>query len=222
MDPMPPSRPAAVPGGARFTREVPEVRRRLLIEAATRCLEKGGIQAFTVDRICGEAGVSRGLINHYFAGKDDLLVAVYQSSLYDTVTRHITRVAVMPSEAPALDRLYALVDGCFSAETFDRANLLVWLALWGEVANNSKLRSVHRELYDTYRRQLAEAIAAVAQERELSVNALVLARNFIALMDGLWLEWCLDEEVVTREEARATCYDLLEAKLGRLCPAVPQ
>lgn len=219
---MPPGRPAAVPGGARFTREVPHVRRRLLIEAATRCLEKGGIQAFTVDRICREAGVSRGLINHYFDGKDDLLVAVYQSSLYDTVTKHITRIAAMPSEAPALDRLCALVDGCFLEETFDRSNLLVWLALWGEVANNSKLRSVHRELYDSYRRRLAQDIAAVAQERKLSIDPLVLARSFIALMDGLWLEWCLDEKVVTPEEARAACYDLLEAKLGRLSSPVPQ
>lgn len=50
----------------RFSREQADVRRSMLIEAATRCLSVGGIGAFTVDRICKEAGVSRGLINHHF------------------------------------------------------------------------------------------------------------------------------------------------------------
>ena len=35
--------------------------------------------AFTIDRICREAKVSRGLINHYFKSKDDLLVAAYEA-----------------------------------------------------------------------------------------------------------------------------------------------
>ena len=60
----------------RFSRESPEIRRQLLIEAAERCLAEHGIQGFTIDRICREAKVSRGLISHYFAGKDDLLAAV--------------------------------------------------------------------------------------------------------------------------------------------------
>lgn len=209
-------RPVVGSEALRFTRVAPQVRRRLLIEAATRCLQKGGIQFFTVDRICREAGVSRGLINHYFVSKDDLLVAVYQSSLYETLTKHITQVMAMPKDAPALHRLRALVDACFLPDTFDRSNLLVWLALWGEVANNPKLRAVHRDLYDTYRRQLAAEIAAVAVTRKCTVDAPRLARSFIALLDGLWLEWCLDEQVVNRTEARAACYDLLESKLGPL------
>ena len=61
----------------------------MLIEAAARCLSRGGIGAFTVDSICREAGVSRGLINHHFDSLDGLLVEVYKSSLYASVNAHI-------------------------------------------------------------------------------------------------------------------------------------
>lgn len=200
----------------RFTREPPDVRRRMLVEAATRCLAKGGIAAFTVDRICKEAGISRGLINHYFDSKDDLLIAVYETSLYETVTDHIAQLKGMPADASPESRLGMIVEATCHPSYFAEPRLLVWLALWGEVATNPKLQAAHRELYDSYRRALAEEIGAVALRRGRDVDAPALARSFIALFDGLWLEWCLDSRVVSPEDARAACYDLLEATLGPL------
>lgn len=206
----------AVYSGARYTRVTRSVRRRLLIEAATRCLSRGGIEAFTVDRICREAGVSRGLINHYFDGKDELLVAVYQAALYGTMTRHIAQLDAMPKGAHAVDRLRTVVETCFLPDVFQRSDFLVWLAFWSEASKNPRLRTVHREHYDTFRQHFATEIAHVAQARKLTVDAPGLARSFIALMDGLWLEWCLDEHVVGADDAREACWDLLESKLGPL------
>lgn len=201
---------------ARFTREAPDVRRRQLIEAATRCIAEGGIAAFTVDRISKEAGISRGLINHYFPSKDDLLIAVYETSLYQTVTSHIAKLKTAPRQAGPEQRLSMIVEATFHPSYFTEPRLLVWLALWGEVATNPKLQAAHRELYDAYRAALAREIASVAANRNRSVDAPALARSFIALFDGLWLEWCLDSRVVSPEDARLACYDLLEAKLGPL------
>ena len=201
---------------ARYSREAPEVRRRLLIEAATRCLEKGGIKAFTVERIRREAGVSRGLINYYFDSLDDLLVTVYQSALNQSMYQLTERVDGMPESALATDRLGALVEACFRPGNFDRYTFPVWLALWGEIAKNTKLRDLRRRYFDSYRRRLAAEIAGVAESRKLTLDASALARNFMALFDGLWLEWCQDEEAVAPDEARAACWDLLESKLGPL------
>ena len=197
----------------RFSRESPEIRRRLLIEAAERCLAAHGIQGFTIDRICREANVSRGLISHYFAGKDELLVAVYRSALYGAIMSRLTAAA---AGATPLLRLRAVIDSAFQPETFQRSNLRVWLALWGEIATNPKLQTVHRSLYRNYRARLAEAIAGVAAERRLAVDAPSLARNVIAMIDGLWLEWCLDPEALALDDVRRACLGLVEAKLGSL------
>ncbi len=204
----------------RYVRERPEVRRQQLIDAAIRCLGTGGISAFTIDRICRAAGVSRGLINHYFASKDDLLIAVYKSSLYETVTGHIAQTGgVDDSSAPAsAARLTALVEANFAPDYFAKANFLVWLSLWSEVATNPKLKTAHSALYDSYRKALAREIQAVAAYRERAVNANNLARNFIAMVDGLWLEWSLDSGVLSPADAKEACYEFLEVYLGPLRP----
>ena len=185
----------------------------MLIEAAARCLAAHGIQGFTIDRICREAGVSRGLINHYFDGKDALLVEVYRTSLYGTVTGQL---ATAGEKKTAKDRLVALVEASFLPETFSRCNLMVWLALWGAVATNPHLQATHRDLYRQYRARLAAEITAVAAERGVPVEGHVLARSLIALIDGLWLEWCLDPSVLNLHDARQACFDLLECKIGAL------
>ena len=192
------------------------MRRRLLVEAGIRCLARGGIAAFTVDRIRKEAGVSRGLLNHYFARKDDLLVEIYKSSLYASIAQLMNETkASAVAEAPEA-RLVKIVEANFSSDYFSKSNLLVWLALWGEIAVNRRLKATHRKLYDAYRRSLTGAIAAIAGARRRDVNAPALARSFIALVDGLWLEWCLDPDVLSPADARAASYELLEAQLGPL------
>lgn len=195
----------------------------MLAEAAARCLSQGGIGAFTVDSICREAGVSRGLINHYFGGLDGLLVEVYKSSLYASVNAHIEEARQRrasdagwePDEA-----LVSLVQSNFSPAYFSRENLLIWLSLWGEIAVNPRLQAAHKQLYTAYRAELAELITAVALSRGHDVDASALARNFIALVDGLWLEWCLDATVVTPEDAEAAGFEMLEAQVGKLRPPV--
>jgi AcrR family transcriptional regulator len=201
------------PREPRFSRRQPDVRRLQIVDAAVRCLAKGGVGAFTVSAICAEAGISHGLINHYFASKEDLLVAVYEK-VTDGLA-DFTRSLVAGRHEPE-DKLRAIVDASFSGEIFHESNLAVWLALWGQVRNNPGLRAAHKELYDGYRHVIEHQVRAVAQRRKHPVDAGRLALSLTALIDGLWLEWCLDPSVFAPEEAKAACYDLLQARLGAL------
>jgi len=197
----------------RFAREQRDVRRQLLIEAAIRCLARGGIASFTVDRISQEARVSRGLINHHFDGIDDLLQSVYEAM---TQSMGVAARATLFVDGGPHERLNTVIDAMFTPPMFSKSSLRAWLALWGEVATNSRLRAAHRRSYDAYRQAMADAISGIAQERSKTVDAQALATTCIALMDGLWIEWCLDSTVVTRESAKASVYDILEARLGKL------
>lgn len=198
----------------RFSRQDPDVRRQQIVEAALRCLAKGGFGAFTVSEICAEAGISHGLINHYFASKEELLVTAYRR-VTDRLAQWTRLTLAKSGRAPA-DKLRAMVEASFAEEIFNEENLAIWLALWGQVRNHPELRAAHNELYDGYRAVVTRQIESVAQERRRAVEAAPLALALTALIDGLWLEWCLDPTVFSPEEARQTCYRLLEDRLGPL------
>ncbi len=211
---MKPAGRAKAKAAPRYARKQASVRRQLLIDAAIRCLGDGGMSAFTIDRICREAGVSRGLINHHFDGKDDLLVCAYEA-----MTAYLAELpfAGLAEDglAPA-DRLGAAIDASFDPATFDRMQLRAWLSLWGEVPGHGRLLALHRKRYDHYRKGLAGAIAATAKARRRKVDAERLALMLVALIDGLWLECCLELSDLSLETARAACYALVEPHLGAL------
>lgn len=205
------------PSGKRapgYARKSPADRRQELIAAAIRCLGEGGMSAFTIDRIRNEAGVSRGLINHYFGSKDDLL-----TSAYETMTDYLadaSRVISAGNSASPLKQLTMLVEASFDPEAFDRSSLKAWLTLWGELSTNGQLQALHRKRYSAYRDGLIEAITAIAGDRQREVDARSLALALIALIDGLWLEWCIDPDVLSPDDARTACYQLIESKLGSI------
>src|SRR3546814_7319326 len=63
---------------AASTRESADFRRQSLIEATAACLAEQGAAGTSVRAICARAGVSPGLLTHYFDGIDDLVAATYR------------------------------------------------------------------------------------------------------------------------------------------------
>jgi AcrR family transcriptional regulator len=189
----------------RYRRYPSETRAAMLVEAGLACLARGGIQAFTVDNICTEANASRGLITHHFGSKDGLLAACY-GAMYDRVM-----AALEPAQT-----LRAVVDAGFAPEVFNPESLRIWLALWGEIAQNEQMRQAHRRLYGRYRARVTAAVAQEAEARGRVVDAERVAVMFIALSDGVWLEQGIDPEMMSAEAGRTACIALLEAWLGPL------
>ncbi|WP_119270914.1 TetR family transcriptional regulator C-terminal domain-containing protein [Taklimakanibacter deserti] len=204
---------AAQKSKPRFARVEADLRRQMLIDAAIRCLAEGGIAAFTVDRISREANVSRGLINHHFNGISGLLIEVYEAMTQSMIAAGRETLFF---EGSAEERLAQVIETMFRPPMFSKSSLRAWLALWGEVATNPRLKASHRKSYDAYRKAIGDALGEIAVARKVKTNGEALAMTVIALIDGLWIEWCLDSSVVNRDTARAAVYDVLEARLGPL------
>ena len=185
-----------------YQRKTAQQRRTELVTAGIACLGKGGMTAFTIDQICKQAGVSRGLINHHFKSKEELLVSIY-AQMTDYLLRD--RSADTPRR-----QIAGFIDSSFDAASFNKSNLRAWLAIWGQVATQPELKSLHQKRYQQYRQQLVAALSAIAADEQIDINANSVARQLIALIDGLWLEYCLHSEGFSLADARADCYRLLE------------
>ena len=191
----------------KFERIAPDARRARLIEASIACLAKGGIQGFTVDNICHEAGTSRGLITHHFGSKNALLAAIY-ASIYGKVLEKLARSETKPQ---SIDELVEMI---FGDSSLNREYLNVWLALWGEIAVNTALQVEHRKNYALYREHIARAISAFARGRGVTVDSYDVATILISLVDGLWLEQCIDQSLLSLDRAKDLCRRTLAAVLA--------
>ncbi|MEO1191981.1 MAG: TetR family transcriptional regulator C-terminal domain-containing protein [Pseudomonadota bacterium] len=201
---------AANRSAPRFSRLSPEARRQEILLAARRCLARSGVAGFTVAEIAATAGISNGLIGHYFPTKDDLLVATYEAEATRLLVA--TRAALESNDDSDSDfRLRALVDSAFCPEIFNAETVATWLALWGQVCTNPTLRKAHAEIYAPYRRAFSRAITRAADARGLSLESDAIAFDMSALIDGLWLDWALDPTLFDAAAARASCYRLLAA-----------
>ena len=192
----------------RYRRYTSEQRGAMLIEAGLACLARGGILGFTIDNICREAGVSRGLITHHFKSKDGLLVAIY-------ATMYSRSLAVFsdPDNPPDI---VGIVEAEFHPDVFNRETITIWLALWGEIVTNPALNTEHHLNYARYRRGVEQALARTAAARGRQIEQETLAITVISLIDGLWLENCLAPDLMSAQNARRAIYAMLEPFLGRL------
>ena len=189
-----------------YQRKPAQQRRQELIDAGIQCLGKGGMAAFTIDKICKQADVSRGLINHHFKTKNELLLCIY-ASMTDYLVKD--QPAVSPRQ-----QVSAFIEGSLDERTFQKSNLRAWLAIWGEVATNPALKSLHEKRYAIYKNRLATSIALVAKTNHVKIDEGAVARQLIALIDGLWLEYCLHSKEYSLTSAKIDCYQFIESKLS--------
>jgi TetR/AcrR family transcriptional regulator, transcriptional repressor of bet genes len=199
----------------RFVRQLPEQRRQALIAATIECLKRFGHDGLSIRTISAQAGVSVGLINHHFPNKDELVAAAYRHFNSELVAGFQAAVERAPHNPRA--RLHAFFRAQFSLPNLDPDVLAVWVVFWGMYRHSRLIQRVHRETYQGYvqlvRGMLAELLPAPSRARgRRGVDLRMASIGLTALLDGLWLEWCLEPGTFRPAEAIAVC----EAWIGSL------
>lgn len=169
----------------KFRREGEERRRDQLIAAALEIIAEDGLEAATVRAIAARAGVTQGLIRHYFTSKEELTRAAYHT--------HMTRMteanfAVIDgvSEDPVV-QLAQFVAASLRPPVMDATAVGLWSAFLQKVRRDPEMAGVHEATYLAYRDLLENLIAALpGQTDRQRLRRLAIACN--GLIDGLWLE----------------------------------
>jgi TetR/AcrR family transcriptional repressor of bet genes len=196
-------------GRARFRREAPEDRRRQLGEAALRCIVKHGNAGVSVRQIAAEAGVTQGLITHHF-GEINELVAYAFDIMSEGLLQSLLK-AVEDAEPTPQERLNAFIEVSFSPILFDRDVLGVWVVFWGLVLHSPRMSVSQRDEYSAYVAAIEGLLADLSADEGFAISDIRLtAIAFTALLDGLWLAWCLNPASFTPEEGMRLCRNWVE------------
>lgn len=171
----------------KFSRQQEDARRADLIAATIALVSDGGAGAATVRAIADKAGVTPGLIRHYFASKETLLRAAYAHVMQGMTATSLAVVETAPNRPEA--RLAVFVAASLRPPVVDPQAMGLWAGFLHQMRRDDDMRAAHEASYLHYRDLLQGLIAAlprVADAPRLRADA--IACN--AVIDGLWLEGC--------------------------------
>ncbi|MDB6013741.1 MAG: betaine aldehyde dehydrogenase [Gammaproteobacteria bacterium] len=187
--------------------EVEEARTRQLIDVTIDSLAEVGFVGSTLAQIASRAGVSPGLVAHYFGDKDGLLEATFR-----TLSRRIServKLRFATAHTPR-GRIQAVIDANLAAEEFDKRTGTAWLAFWGQVLHLDGLKRVQT----VYQRRMLSNLSHALQKLMPAVEARSLAAMIAAMIDGVWLRAALsDWKEADSESARALLTAFVSGRL---------
>jgi AcrR family transcriptional regulator len=188
-----------------FSRAEPDARRLSLIEACARVLSANGSAGASVRAIALQAGVSPGLVGHYFGGIDALVAATYGH--VDAQVADALDAAVAAASPAPRARLEAFVTASFAAPIANPALLATWIAFWSLITARPDLARQHDAQYAGYRARLESLLAGCGVDQPDLRRAAIAVT---ALVDGLWLELCLSPGCFSAAEASAIARRFLD------------
>lgn len=181
-------------------RLTPDSRREQLLELGVRLLSAHPIDQISIDMLAEKAGISRGLLYHYFGNKQDFHRAVVRKAADDLIA-----VTAPPADGEPLERLAASLEAYVDYVT---SNLEGYTSLVRAAAGGDELL---REIYEEARAALTDRIFEVAQHDALldvfgiedtPANRLMV-RGWSAMTEDVVLAWVRDPRGVSKADLLA-------------------
>lgn len=199
------------PGPGNATRLGKDERRAQILAATRMLLRERPYESVSTAEIATAAGVSRGLVNHYYASRRDLYLAVVQDMLAAPVVRAPRYVV----GATVRDRVATGVSGWMELLRRDPQVLLTATGLGGP-GHDKELQ----EIVEAARRKAVSAVAEIVGLADLAaVNPGVraLLRGYSGLAEMIGRQWLLDESLPD-DQVRVLLEESLLALIDQVLP----
>jgi AcrR family transcriptional regulator len=189
----------------------PETRREQLLDLGTRLLATRTLDEISIELLAEEAGISRGLLYHYFGSLRDFHVAV--------VGRAVEDIYAITAPRDIDDPLEQLTVSLGSYLDYVTANYTGYVSLIrAAVGGNEELQAIYRDA----RRSLTDRIFEIAGPEKLAALGVVdspatrmLLDAWAALVETAVVAWVADPRDMPREDLLARLTNALPGLLVR-------
>ena len=169
-------------------------KRRAILKASARVFARNGFDRASTQEIAGEAGVSKALLYHYYANKEELLVAIIREHLEELVTAISAADDVRLAPRARLRALVGALLECYrdaDEEHTIQINELKKLP----AAKASELLDLERTLVRRFSAALVVAVPALKQRQEM-IRPVTM--NLFGMLNWHYL-WFREDGPVSRE-----------------------
>ena len=196
----------------RFSRLEPDARRDSILAAARSVFVRSSPAEASTAEIAAEAGVTRGLVHHYFGTKRELYLAV----VADLASKLPDLVRTDVRELPVEEMVDANVASWLDSIERDRE---LWMALLGVelVGRDPEIEAIMSGARDAAIDRMA---GNQARDGEITGELRLVLRIFLGAAESAALEWALHERA-SREQVHAVLKGTLLAMVGQVLPTVP-
>ncbi|MFD9461281.1 TetR/AcrR family transcriptional regulator [Streptomyces sp. NPDC060027] len=187
-----------------------EERREQLLSVGARLFSESSFDDVWIEQVAEIAGVSRGLLYHYFPTKRDFFAAVVEreSRRMLRLTAAVPGVPVREQLGAGLDTFLGYVEEhAHGFRAFHRA----------DAAGDQAVRRVYQQALAAQELQILQALAAdpeLGRESEDCLELRVAVRGWLAFTTAVCLEWLRGADL-TRAQVRDLC---ARALLGAVTP----
>lgn len=184
------------------TRKSPAERAAEILAAATDLARTEGLAAVTVRSVADRAGITQGLVAHYFPSMQELLARIYG----DLVGAEVDEVrAVVATDEGDRGRIRSLLETVLDGSRDDVT--VLWVEGWALGRRNAELAAAVREQMDAWHALVSEAIVADVRAGVLRVDDVDRAAwRVLAFVDGLGAQ-----SLVRDAPMRASVEDAVQA-----------
>jgi AcrR family transcriptional regulator len=187
-----------------------EQRRAMIANAAARCIAEQGLQGATMRAIAQGSGVSKGIVEHYFADRE----AVIAAALEQMNLRYLRREQRLTAGLTGLDALRARLHAVLPLSSECREEWKIRLCFWSVAAIHPQhRRDQQKRLALTRERFHRDLEAALARgEIRAEANLAQVAGDLTAFMAGACCGALLDSRYYSARHLR----ELIERTLHTL------
>jgi AcrR family transcriptional regulator len=187
-----------------------ESRREQLLDIGVRLLATRPLEELSIELLADEAGISRGLLYHYFGNKQEFHVAVVRRAVRD-----VYEITAPQDVGDPVEQMIASLGAYLDYVVENHAGYvsLVRAALGG----NEELRRIYRDA----RKALADRVfdrAGAEALREYGVEdspaTRLLTRSWAAMVEDAVLGWIDDPAGLDRDELLVRLATALPALIG--------
>lgn len=190
------------------------IRRRQVIDAVREILELEGWDALTMKRVSDRAGVSTGILAHYFGNKESMVADAIRDAYGRFIDDVLSTVALRQG---ALEKLIALIDRLTPPSTRDVPGWTFWFAVWGRMPFDADIRRELAIVYLEYSFLVANILREGMEEGSVptSVDPVLAGHQFVALADGLGLRCQMDPQGFPASTLRQVLLQFWSERIGR-------
>jgi AcrR family transcriptional regulator len=197
------------------TRLDPQERRAQLVELGLQMLSSRPLDKVAIDDIAAEAGISRGLLFHYFPTKRDYHIAVAQAAAQEMLDR-----TDPPAELPPAERLRTAVAAFVDHVTENRDAYVAFIR--GSAGGDPELIEIYERTRAAFTDRVIGGLGELGMPLPPPARLRAVARGWVALAEEITVDWLsVADADLERDEVVSLIDDALVALVTMALGAWP-